>query len=70
MVVFISLVPLSNSRAAKSNDQTTFVHWNQYNQYPEGNQYTSPGGAQYPGNQYSYQPLNNPHGQVMTSVVK
>lgn len=69
MVAFISLVPLANSRAANPNDQTTFVHWNQYNQYPEGNQYTSSGGAQYPDNQYSYQPLNNPRGQVMTSVV-
>lgn len=27
-------------------------------------------GFQYPGNQHSYQPLYNPQGQVMTSVVQ
>lgn len=29
-----------------------------------------PHGFQYPGNQHSYQPLYNPQGQVMTSVVQ
>lgn len=34
------------------NDQSTFTYGNQNNQFPEGNQYSSPGGAMYQVNKY------------------
>uniref|UniRef100_K1R7Y3 Uncharacterized protein n=1 Tax=Magallana gigas TaxID=29159 RepID=K1R7Y3_MAGGI len=55
----------ANCQAEDQNDQSNFTYGNQYNQNPIGNQYPSPGCAQYPGNQYTNQSQYNVPGQII-----
>uniref|UniRef100_K1Q7R3 Uncharacterized protein n=1 Tax=Magallana gigas TaxID=29159 RepID=K1Q7R3_MAGGI len=47
--------PPAYNQLNEPNDQLKSTDENQHNQYPGSNQYPSPGGAQYPGNQYQPQ---------------
>lgn len=50
-----SIEPPAYNQLNEPNDQLKSTDEDQHNQYPGSNQYPSPGGAQYPGNQYQPQ---------------
>lgn len=53
--LYFSIEPPAYNQLNEPNDQLKSTDEDQHNQYPGSNQYPSPGGAQYPGNQYQPQ---------------
>nr|XP_011452858.2 uncharacterized protein LOC105346096 isoform X2 [Crassostrea gigas] len=63
-----SEMPPPYNEATNQNDQLMLTYENQNNQYPGGNQFSSPGGGPYPVSQHQSQ--CTPQDQVMRPLVK